>query len=210
MATIVPTLTASTLTDYDEQLKKVTFAPRLHIDFADGILAPTRLLNMSKSHWPDETEVDFHIMYEHPAAHVSPAVRRSPRLIILHAEAKDALQPLLVQIKEAGIMAGLAFLVPTAVNDFRAEVTVADHALVFGGHLGYQGGEADLQALEKIPELKAINPNLEIGWDGGVNQYNISSLLDAGVEVVNVGSYLQSAAKPKSAYAILQQIANSS
>lgn len=208
MATIVPTITASTLADYDEQLKRVKFASRLHIDFADGLLAPTRLLNISKAHWPDEIGVDFHIMYEHPAAHVNPAIRRAPRLIILHAETKDTLQPMLVQIKEAGIRAGLAFLVPTEVHDFKAEIAVADHALVFGGHLGYQGGEADLEALEKIPELKSINPNLEIGWDGGVNEHNLSSLIDAGVDIVNVGSYLQTATKPKSAYGILQQIAN--
>jgi ribulose-phosphate 3-epimerase len=67
------------------------------------------------------------------------------------------------------------------------------------------GGTASLMQLEKIRLIKAINPNVEIGWDGGVMADNAYSLVQGGVDVLNVGSAIQKAGDPQAAFAKLQQ-----
>jgi pentose-5-phosphate-3-epimerase len=49
---------------------------------------------------------------------------------------------------------------------------------------------------------------LEIGWDGGINDRNISQLVFGGVDVLNVGGYIQNANNPERAYNSLFRIAD--
>jgi ribulose-phosphate 3-epimerase len=65
-----------------------------------------------------------------------------------------------------------------------------------------------MKQTEKISELLDINPNLEIGWDGGINDKNVTELIKAGVDVLNAGGFIQKSTNPANAYAILQQIAS--
>jgi pentose-5-phosphate-3-epimerase len=81
--------------------------------------------------------------------------------------------------------------------------------LIFSGNLGYQGGSvADMQLLEKVDLLKKHKPNLEIGWDGGVNDQNVAELVLADVDVLNVGGFLQTSANPVATYHALSRIAD--
>jgi ribulose-phosphate 3-epimerase len=81
-----------------------------------------------------------------------------------------------------------------------------DHVLLFGGSLGHQGGKADLSVIKKVQKLRNDYPDIEIGWDGGVNEENIAEIVNAGVDIVNVGSYLKQAEDPKKAYAKLRSL----
>jgi ribulose-phosphate 3-epimerase len=78
--------------------------------------------------------------------------------------------------------------------------------LVFSGNLGHHGGEADLGLLEKVRQIKVHHPEVEIGWDGGINDQNVKQLVEAGVEVLNVGGYIQKADYPERAYATLKRV----
>jgi ribulose-phosphate 3-epimerase len=75
--------------------------------------------------------------------------------------------------------------------------------LVFSGDLGHYGGTASLMQLEKVRLIKAINPAVEIGWDGGVSIENAYTLTQGGVDVLNAGSAVAEASDPASAYATL-------
>jgi ribulose-phosphate 3-epimerase len=82
-------------------------------------------------------------------------------------------------------------------------IKAADHILIFSGDLGHYGGTASLMQLEKIRLVKAINPNAEIGWDGGANIDNAFTLAQGGVDVLNVGGAIGNAEDPASVYATL-------
>ena len=84
----------------------------------------------------------------------------------------------------------------------------AEHVMVFSGELGRFGGTASLMQLEKIRLIKAINSNLEIGWDGGVTTDNAYSLVQGGVNVLNVGGAIQKASDPHLVYTRLQEEIN--
>lgn len=60
----------------------------------------------------------------------------------------------------------------------------------------YRGGAADLLQMEKIPLIRNMKPELEIGWDGGANISNIRALAHADLDVINVGSAIAKAENP--------------
>lgn len=75
--------------------------------------------------------------------------------------------------------------------------------MIFSGTLGSHGGTASLMQLEKVRLIKGINPNVEIGWDGGVTVDNAYTLRQGGVDVLNVGGAIAQAADPAQVYKTL-------
>lgn len=201
---ICPTITASTLEDYKRQLDNVSsFALEVHIDLMDGNLAQTRSIAISEIYWPDGMLADIHIMYRKPSECLNDLIKLKPQLVIIHAEAEDDYVALARELHQAGIKAGLALLPETSVGSVVENLSNFDQVLIFGGHLGYQGGHADLTQIHKVEEVKKLNPYIQIAWDGGINDQNIRELSEAGVEVFNVGSFIQASPDPDAAYAKL-------
>lgn len=209
---ICPTVTAQTPVEFKEQIERLEpFAERIHLDFADGVFAPTKLINIIQAWWPERiAQIDFHLMYEKPAAQLETILSLGPRLVIFHAEASGDHKKLIQALHEAGMQVGLALLQATAAQDVAELLTLVDHVLIFSGDLGHFGGQVDPILFEKIAAVKAINPSLEIGWDGGINDQNVKALVRAGVTVLNTGGYIQKSAQPEKAYATLKKIAGQS
>jgi ribulose-phosphate 3-epimerase len=105
------------------------------------------------------------------------------------------------QLHQAGIRAGLALLQDTPVEWAEQIMHSFDQILIFSGHLGFQGGQADLKLLDKVKQVKSLHPKAEIAWDGGINDNNAAELASSGVDILNVGSFIQDAEKPDEAYA---------
>jgi ribulose-phosphate 3-epimerase len=200
MATICPTVMGASSREYREAIERVAeFAERIHIDFADGVFAPTKLEPIDDAWWPIGLVVDFHIMYQKPLDHLETVINHQPSLAIVHAEADGALD-FLKELEGMGIRRGIALLKDTPVSVIEPYIQHLDHVLVFSGDLGHYGGRADLELLEKVKALKVMKSELEVGWDGGINDQTASGLAKGGVDVLNVGGFIQKAADPENAY----------
>lgn len=205
MAVICPTVTTDEPHVFREQIEKVAlFASRVHIDLADGELAPNKLLDPEKVWWPEAVTADIHLMYKRPIEVLRQLTALKPNLIVLHAEAEGNFLEMAKSLKENNVKIGLALLPHTEVSAILPVLDHIDHVLIFSGDLGHFGGRADLSLLGKVTELKTLNPALEIGWDGGINDQNVKSLVRSGVDVLNTGGYIQRAASPQEAYATLK------
>jgi ribulose-phosphate 3-epimerase len=207
-AVICPTITAVAATDYKSQMDRVTpFAGRLHLDVADGQLAPRRLIDIDQLWWPGNVTVDLHVMYQKPMEYADLYIVQHPQLIIVHAEADGDFFGFANRMHRHGIEVGLALLPQTGVESIRPALRELDHVLIFSGNLGYQGGsKADFRLLKKVVTLRALKPSLEIGWDGGVNDQNVGDLVRAGVDVLNVGGFIQHAPNAAQAFAKLESL----
>lgn len=205
-ATICPTITVETPQDYQLQMDKVTpFAGRLHLDLSDGQLAPRKLIDIDRLWWPGNKMVDLHLMYQRPFDHLDLFIAQHPNLIIVHAEAEGDFMQSSAKLHRHGIQVGVALLPQTQVRIIESALEHIDHLLIFSGNLGYQGGsEADLALLAKASRVKQLKPSIEVGWDGGVNADNARQLVDGGVDVLNVGGFIQRAGNPREAYQLLQ------
>lgn len=207
MVGICPTVTAYTLEEYRSQINNVSFANRLHIDLMDGQFAPTQSPPLDQLWLPPHKTCDIHLMYQRPMDYLSQLIKLRPHLVVIHNEAEVHHMHFAAELHKAGIKAGLALLAGTPVEYAEQIMHSFDHILIFSGHLGYHGGEADLSLLDKVHQVRDIHPDAEIGWDGGINKQNARQLVEAGVNVLNVGGYVQRAEDPAAAYATLKALA---
>lgn len=204
MAIICPTVTELTEHDYKEQLLRLTpFAERVHVDLMDGVFAPTLSPTLDEIWWPPELSVDIHLMYQNPMDYLDQLIKLRPRMVIIHNEANVHHMHFAAELHKAGILAGLAILRDTPIEYAYQIMHSFDHVLVFSGHLGYHGGEADLGLLDKVRKIRVHHPEVEIGWDGGINDQNARQLVAGGVQVLNVGGFIQGAANPALVYQTL-------
>jgi ribulose-phosphate 3-epimerase len=208
---ITPTITTADPHEYREQMELIaTYSEGVHLDFADGEFAPTKLLPLAEGWRSDDLITHAHIMYHDPLEYIDEIIHLEADLVILHAESEN-LEECLEALQEHGTRTGVALLPETSVLELQEKHIdhLFDHVLVFGGHLGYQGGEADLTILKKVQKLREEYPDIEISWDGGVNDTNARQIVDAGVSVLNVGGYLHNAEDPKNAYDLLKSLVQS-
>ncbi len=210
MPIICPTITAETPEQYATQLKKVAgFAQRIQIDLTDGQFAEHKTVEPAEVWWPAGVAADIHLMYIDPLSAVERLVEHSPNLIIVHAEADTDFKKITKLCHQAEVGLGIALLPDTSAEEARPLIEPAEHVLIFSGNLGYQGGSrADLELIKKIEFIKSRRPEIEIGWDGGINDQNVSILSAGGVDVLNVGGFIQNSPDPERTFKALQRIAD--
>lgn len=201
MSIICPTLLAGEPHDYREQVERITpFASRVQVDLMDGVFTETRSINPIQAWWPEGAMADIHLMFEDPVSQIETLISLQPNMVIIHAEAAGNLLGMVEHLKKFKLKTGVALLKDTTPQDAHALIQAVDHVLLFSGNLGKFGGKADMNVLEKVPEVKQINPRVEIGWDGGANLENVKALSSGGIDVINVGGVLHRAEDPKKIY----------
>ncbi|MEM6997596.1 MAG: hypothetical protein AAF413_01660 [Patescibacteria group bacterium] len=201
MCTICPTITASDPHAYRAEMEVASrLSDRVHIDFMDSDFTGVTSINLIQAWMPEDVQVDLHIMYKNPTEHIETIVSMRPDLAIVHAEADGDLAAMMDELHGFGIDVGVALLPETEPANVKELIQKSDHVLIFGGKLGHHGGTAQLELLHKVDEIKQINPDAEIAWDGGVNARNAGQIKSAGVIVLNVGGAIQHADDPDAAY----------
>lgn len=203
MPVICPTVTAADAHTYRSQIERIEkFAQIIHIDLADGIFAP-KLIDVSAIWAPPRAIVDVHLMFNKPLDILDEVLKIKPRLVIVHAEADGDFQKVVETLKAANVKIGVALLASTRLEFIMSGIDLIDHILIFSGKLGQFGGQADLGLLDKVQKIKYMNKNIEVGWDGGINLENVKELANGGVDVLNVGGFIQRSDNPVDAYAKL-------
>lgn len=211
MAIVSPAILAASERDYHRQLEKVAgLTPRIQIDLTDGRFAKAPTVRPEQAWWPVGVRADFHLMYEYPLAAVKVILEHMAHLIIVHAEAHGNFDEVADFCHAVRVKVGVALLPATNPELIFPALERIDHVLIFSGDLGSFGGHSDLTLLHKIGTLKERKPSLEFGWDGGINDGNIRALIRGGVDVLNVGGYIQNAPEPAAALKRLQELAAAS
>jgi ribulose-phosphate 3-epimerase len=204
---ICPTITAFDTAEYKIQMNRIKpFSKRIHIDLMDGVFAPTKSPDLEYIWWPHELKVDIHLMYQQPMDYLEQLIQLRPRMVVIHNEATVHHMHFAAELHKADIKAGLAILKDTPIEYAFQIMHSFDHVLIFSGNLGYHGGEADLGLLDKVHKVREHHPDAEIGWDGGINDDNAGQLINGGVQVLNVGGFIQKSADPNGAYDKLKKV----
>lgn len=202
---ICPAVLAEDQAAYEQQITNVVpFATRVHIDIVDGTFAPNQTVGASDVWWPGGMRADIHVMYERPHEIIDTLIALDPQLVIVHAEAQGDFMSFAKKMHYNGIEAGVALLPQTPVEIIRSAIDHIDHVLIFSGDLGKYGGQANLDLLQKVKDIRALTMRAEISWDGGVNVDNARVLAEAGVEVLISGGFIQKAENPAQAYQSLK------
>ena len=208
MNIICPTVTASNLHIYREQMERVeSFAKRIHIDLMDGEFTNNKSIEIDQVWLPEDMPCDIHLMFQNPERVISDLIKIHPQLVIIQAESTCNFIQFANELHDVGIKAGISVKANSDIASVADYLKSYDHLLIFSGNLGYQGGStADLSLLGKVEEARIINPDLEIGWDGGVDNTNVAQIASGGVDVINVGGFIQSNLEPSKAFHELEKL----
>lgn len=207
MAVICPTVTAYDQHQYREQMELIEpFAKRIHIDLMDGEFAPTVSPTPDQIWWPDGLTADIHLMFQRPMAELEQLISLKPSLVVIQFEADVDHVVFTAKLHEAGIKAGLGLLQATPVAAAGPVLGSFDHAMIFSANLGHHGGVADLTLLDKVRQVRELYPDIEVAWDGGINDQNAKQLVEGGVDILNVGGFIHKAENPSNAYAKLEAV----
>ena len=208
MASVAPTINATTPDDYARRINNVKgFAKRLHIDVGDGVFTDVKTVGLTQVYDIDGVPFDLHLMMVHPESQLENIMALQPELVIIHFEAPFDRDAFFRELRNLEIKVGLAIKVETTIDQVKDVLPNVDHLVVFTGRLGHNGGEFRADCLEKIVQARQVNPNLEIAVDGGLNQETSRLAIEAGANLLDVGSFIHDSDDPEIAYIAVQAIA---
>jgi ribulose-phosphate 3-epimerase len=181
--------------DPQELEKKIRILERLaeviQIDIMDGEFVPNRSIGAKDVQRANpRTRLEIHLMVRYPMQYVQSFARIGAFRIIFHIESDDDAVDVIREIKQFNVQPGIALNPPTPIGRIKPFLDRVDVVLVMGVNPGLQGQEFMPEVLPKVRAIKEIRPNIIIEVDGGVNPKTGPDLVDAGVDILNVGSYL--------------------
>lgn len=168
----------------------------IHVDVMDGHFVPNITLGPTivkavKAH--TSLPLDVHLMIENPERYIAEFAAAGASVITVHAEACVHLHRVVHQIKELGIMAGVAINPGTPASAVREVLEDVDMVLVMTVNPGF-GGQAFIpNTMRKIRQIREwaneINhSNLRIEVDGGVAENTAPIVAEAGADVLVAGN----------------------
>jgi ribulose-phosphate 3-epimerase len=178
-------------------------ADYLHLDVMDGRFVPNitwgpKIIGDLRKLSP--LVFDAHLMIVEPERYVDDFRAVGCDRITFHLEATPLAQRLLVHIRELGAKAGLALCPQTPIAMLQDVIEDCDTVLVMSVNPGFSGQKFIARAIEKIREARAMvdrrNPACLIEVDGGVGAENARELVDAGADVLVMGSAVFGAPDP--------------
>lgn len=212
MVKIIPAILAKTKEEFEQKVAAArSFATEFQLDIMDGRFVPNAT-------WGDPEEIkkmnlppyEVHLMVSNPENEIEKWVTAGAKRIFFHFEAIADARAVIQKIKSFGAEAGIAINPETPVSSITDFFDILDAVLVMGVNPGFSGQEFQPITIQKIKEIKKLNPNIVIEVDGGVNLDNAVELSEAGADELVTASAIFSADDPKIAYEKLLKIANAS
>ncbi len=165
-----------------------------HIDVMDGNFVPNLSFGVDVfKHIRGYSSkfFDIHLMVNNPQNYIKSFVDAGANLITFHYEAAIHHDRILSEIKEYGVMAGIAINPSTDHNVIKYLINKLDLILVMSVNPGFGGQKFLENQLEKIKIIKdkyIRDSNIELQVDGGVNFDNIEQIKTAGASVIVAGT----------------------
>lgn len=170
-------------------------AQYVHIDVMDGMFVPSISFGLPviKTIRPcTERMFDVHLMIEGPGRYIDEFAEAGADIITVHAEACTHLDRTIDQIKEKGLLAGVALNPATPISAIEPILGKVDMVLIMTVNPGFGGQTLIPYTMDKVKELRALlnqkRLKVDIEVDGGISLDNVSAILDAGANIIVAGS----------------------
>ena len=170
-------------------------ADLIHVDVMDGHFVPNITIGplVVRALRPVTTlPLHVHLMIEQPERYIDAFAEAGASLITVHVETCPHLHRTLQQIREAGALPAVTLNPATPLVTLEEVLAEVDTVLVMTVNPGFGGQELIPATLDKVRRLRAMidERGLEchIEVDGGVNAETICRVVEAGADVLVMGS----------------------
>lgn len=197
MVKIAPSILSANFAKLGEEIKDVERggADYIHVDVMDGHFVPNITIGpliVDAIRPVTDLPLDVHLMIEAPDQYVEAFAKAGADYITVHVEACTHLHRTIQLIKSFGVKAGVVLNPATPVSSIKHIIEDIDLVLLMTVNPGFGGQKFIHAVLPKISEVKemanALNPELEIEIDGGVNEETAKLCIEHGATVLVAGS----------------------
>ena len=170
-------------------------ADSIHLDVMDGHFVPNLtfgppVIQMLRGH--TDAAFDVHMMVENPERYIPALAEARADLITVHVEAVRHLHRVVHQIKDAGILAGVAMSPVTPVSAVEEILPELDLVLVMSVNPGFGGQSFIESSVEKIEQVRRMlderGLTAELQVDGGIGPDTAERVVRAGARMLVAGS----------------------
>lgn len=197
MIKILPSVLSADFSKLGSQIKELekNNIQMLHVDIMDGQFVPNISFGfpvLQSIRKTTKLTLDVHLMIKNPSNFIKEFVDSGADIITVHYEGNDHLHRLIQQIKSYNVKAGVAINPATPISALKHILPYLDLVLVMGVNPGFGGQSLIPFTLEKIKELAELRESLglsfDISVDGGVKSSNHKNIVEAGADLLVVGS----------------------
>ncbi len=192
-----PSLLAADFSRLAEDIRNVeeAGAQYLHLDVMDGAFVPSISFGMpviQSLRKISNMTFDVHLMIENPDRYLDEFAAIGADILTVHAEACTHLDRTIQKIHQLGKKAGVALNPATPLSVIEWVLPEVDMVLLMSVNPGFGGQKYIPYVTDKIRALRAMvderGLETDIEVDGGVSLANVSSVLEAGANVMVAGS----------------------
>ncbi|MDP4210324.1 MAG: ribulose-phosphate 3-epimerase [Bacteroidota bacterium] len=168
-----------------------------HLDIMDGVFVPNisfgfPIIEQVKKY--AQKPLDVHLMIIEPDKYIEQFKAAGADILTVHYEACPHLHRTIQNIKAHGMKAGVSLNPHTPVSVLEDIIQDLDLVLIMTVNPGFGGQKFISNSYNKISRLKKLiidkKSTAVIEVDGGVDLSNTRMLVDAGVDVLVVGSFI--------------------
>jgi ribulose-phosphate 3-epimerase len=194
---VEPSIYAGDFTTLGAQLRALLDAGArvFHFDVGDGhfieeiTIGPIVLQSISGLIHERGGVLDCHLMVSEPVRHFEQVREAGGDSVTFHVEAEDDPTEPIARARSLGLGVGLALNPETPVGRALAAAEGADLVLCMSIHPGLSGQELMPEALPRLTDLRASLPvDVLVQVDGGVHLGNVTSVREAGADLLVCGS----------------------
>lgn len=197
MKILAPSILSADFTNLSQQIRLVEMAGAdwIHCDIMDGHFVPNITFGpfiVDAVNRITDLPLDVHLMIENPELYVNDFIKAGADYITVHYEEVVHLNRLINQIKELGAKAGVVINPSTPVHSIKDIAEYIDLLLIMTVNPGFGGQKFIPNSIRRIHEAVELREKFSakflIEVDGGINNQNIKTLSDAGVDVFVAGA----------------------
>lgn len=197
MAILAPSLLSADFAVLGEQIEvlKQKGVKYLHFDVMDGVFVPNISIGIPVLECVrriTDQVLDVHLMITEPERYVEAFAKAGADIINIHYEATSVPEQTLKSIRELGKTPAITVKPKTDWRKIIPFLEYVDMVLVMSVEPGFGGQsfiESTLENVKGLAEYRKKNMlDFDIEIDGGINENNVGTVVDAGVDIVVAGS----------------------
>jgi len=196
---VLPAIIAEDQRQLDNMLNRIKgFACHIMLDVMDGVFVSGRSLDFDYT-LPTGLRYQAHLMIEDPLRQIGGLVGKADTAII-HVESVEDISEVINITLDHGLGTFLAINPGTPVDAVAPHISRLDGVLVMTVQPGSYGSPFLPWCLGKVEALRAMDGELVIEVDGGINPETATRAVETGADMVAVGSYIAASDDPMKAY----------
>lgn len=196
MVEIIPAILTNTRKDLENKIRLVEpYVNWVQIDVSDGTFTPNITWNNPAELKGERFSValEAHLMVTNPIQEIPRWAVRGVKRVIVHREALSDTREVALAInkaRDAGLQIGLALNPETPPEQVEEFVLDVDVILILAVAPGFGGQQFNPAVLNKVKVLRQKFPDANIEVDGGINLDTARACVEAGANILVVGSYI--------------------